>query len=89
MLDLFGDWTLVCAWGGLGTLRGGHSITGVASRADGLQKIKALDTYRKKRGYVPVSSFAGWAARMEQDTAPPSEKLLNSRDMSQTAFVLE
>ncbi len=32
--DLFNDWTLICAWGGYGTLRGHHSITGVASYAD-------------------------------------------------------
>jgi hypothetical protein len=43
-------------------------LTGVSSRADGLQKIEALGTHRKKRGYIAVSSFAGWAARMEQDT---------------------
>jgi predicted DNA-binding WGR domain protein len=89
VLDLFGDWTLVCAWGGLGTLRGGHSITGVSSRAAGLQKIEALGVHREKRGYVPVTSFAGWAALMEKSAYPPPEKLIQSRDIPATEFVLE
>jgi len=62
--DLFGDWSLVRAWGGLGTLRGGYKITGVACYEDGLSEIAALDAHRQKRGYVPVGSLACWIAQI-------------------------
>jgi len=62
--DLFGDWSLVCAWGGLGTPRGGYKVTGVTDYEDGLRKIDALDAHRQKRGYVPVASFAHWTAQI-------------------------
>jgi len=61
---LFGDWSLVCAWGGLGTPRGGYKITGVADYEDGLRKIEVLDVHRQRRGYVPVASLAHWGARI-------------------------
>jgi len=62
--DLFGDWSLVRAWGGLGTLRGGYKITGVACYEDGLSEIEALDAHRQKRGYIPVESLAYWIAQI-------------------------
>jgi len=62
--DLFGDWSLVRAWGGLGTPRGGCKITGVACYEDGLREIEALDAHRQKRGYVPVESLAYWTAQI-------------------------
>ncbi len=92
VLDLLGDWTLVCAWGGYGTPYGNHSITGVTSYADGLRKIDALGAHRKKRGYIPVSSFGGWAsqiAAMKKKAYSPSEKLVQSSDIPETAFFLE
>ena len=82
VVDLFGDWTLVCAWGGLGTNRGNHSITGVLSHEDGLQKIEALDTYRQKRGYLPVETFANWrsqAAEARRNTPPPITQQITNR----------
>lgn len=91
VLDLFGDWTLVCAWGGYGTLRGNHTITGVASYEEGLRKIEALGVYREKRGYIAVPSFAGWAsqiAAMEGKTYSPAKKLVQSSDTPATEFVL-
>lgn len=66
VVDMFGDWTLVRAWGGLGTPRGNHRISGVSSYADGLRKIDELDAYRQRRGYVPVFSFGNWAAQIAE-----------------------
>jgi predicted DNA-binding WGR domain protein len=60
---LFGDWSLVCAWGGLGTPRGGYKITGVADYKDGLRKIEVLDVHRQRRGYVPYASAWRLAGR--------------------------
>ncbi len=56
-LDLFGDWTLVCCWGGLGSRRGGYSVKGVRSYADGLDQIDELKQRRRQRGYVAVPAF--------------------------------
>ena len=92
VLDLLGDWTLVCAWGGYGTLRGNHAISGVTSYADGLQKIEALGTHREKRGYIAVPSFAGWASRIaaiEGETYSPPQKLVQGSEFPATEFVLE
>ncbi len=92
VLDLLGDWTLVCAWGGYGTPYGNHSITGVTSYADGLRKIEALGTHREKRGYIAVPSFADWAsqiAAMEKGAYSAPEKLIQSSDTPATVFVLE
>ena len=92
VLDLFGEWTLVCAWGGYGTLRGNHTITGVASYADGLRKIEVLGTRREKRGYIAVPSFAGWASRIataEGETYSPRQKLVQSSDIQAAEFALE
>ena len=85
VLDPFGDWTLVCAWGGLGTLRGNQSITGVSSRTDGLRKIEALGGRREKRGYISVTSFAGWADRIGEVFT----QCQKSRHIAQTELVLE
>jgi predicted DNA-binding WGR domain protein len=53
--DLFGDWTLVRAWGGLGTARGRTQVTGVASKEAGLRQVAALDRRRQQRGYRSVT----------------------------------
>ena len=58
VLDLFGEWSLVWAWGGLGSKRGRLRSTGISSYEEGIQKIEALDVQRKKRGYTPVSPDA-------------------------------
>ncbi|MEA3275339.1 MAG: WGR domain-containing protein [Pseudomonadota bacterium] len=56
--DLFGEWILVCSWGGLGTARGGYSSTGVASHEEGLRRLEALHSLRRQHGYLPVDSLA-------------------------------
>lgn len=66
VLDLFGDWTLVSVWGGLGTRRGNYRLTGGLSCADGLRRIRELDSYRQKRGYIRVSTFGNWTAQIGQ-----------------------
>jgi len=60
VVDLFGDWTLVYAWGGLGAKRGSRRIKGMASKEEGLRQVAELDTYRRKRGYLPVETFSNW-----------------------------
>ncbi len=89
VLDLFGDWTLVKTWGGLGTRRGSYSITGVSSYKDGLLKIDVLVDNREKRGYVPVDSFTGWMSRVENKPDLPPEKLVQRKNIPETEFVLE
>lgn len=54
--DLFGEWTLVWAWGGTETTRGRQRITGVASYKEGLRRVTDMDIRRRKRGYVPVGT---------------------------------
>jgi hypothetical protein len=65
-LDLFGDWTLVCVWGGLGTRRGNYRLTGGLSYTEGLRRISELEAYRQKRGYIRVSTFGNWTAQIAQ-----------------------
>ena len=64
VVDLFGDWTLMYAWGGLGTKRGSQRIKGMASREEGLRQIADMDAHRKKRGYIPVETFANWRSQV-------------------------
>lgn len=49
--DLFGEWTLIMAWGGLGSRRGGMRSTRVPSYAAGLERIGEIDKRRKRHGY--------------------------------------
>jgi hypothetical protein len=49
--DLFGEWTLVWAWGGLGSDRGRMLSTKVRSYDAGLERIREIDELRKRRGY--------------------------------------
>jgi predicted DNA-binding WGR domain protein len=51
VLDLFGDWSLVWAWGGLGSNRGRVRMTSVPSREAGLERIREIDERRRRRGY--------------------------------------
>ena len=44
--DLFGDWTLILVWGGLGSRRGQVRVVYVTSQAAGLERITAI---RKRR----------------------------------------
>ena len=54
--DLFGEWTLIRVWGGLGSRRGGMRSTGVASYADGLAQLEAIGKRRHQRGYRRVAA---------------------------------
>ena len=54
--DLLGEWTVVTAWGGLGSHRGGMRSTGVASYADGLAQLEAIGKRRHQRGYRRVAA---------------------------------
>jgi hypothetical protein len=70
--DLFGEWTLVCSWGGLGTALGGFSSTGVASLENGLLKLEAVGKLRRQHGYLPADSLAGRPIPTRAETPPPS-----------------
>lgn len=54
--DLFGDWTVVRAWGGLNSQRGNMEILYAPSEAEGIKKIEALVLEREKRGYSLMHS---------------------------------
>jgi predicted DNA-binding WGR domain protein len=70
--DLFGDWVLIKVWGSLGASLGGQRITVVANHETGIEAIRALDTRRKKRGYVSVETFANWRSQVaERSKEPP------------------
>ena len=64
VMDLFGDWTLVYCWGGLGSRRSGYRLEGVSSYAEGLGRIDALNRRRRQRGYVAVGSFKDWVQQI-------------------------
>jgi hypothetical protein len=66
--DLFGEWTLVCVWGALGTAHGSYSSTGVTSHKEGLHRLDAIDRLRRQHGYLPVDALA------DLPTPPKREK---------------
>jgi hypothetical protein len=49
--DLFGDWTLIKVWGGIGSNRGRMHSTGVASYESGVEQIDEIARRRVQRGY--------------------------------------
>lgn len=49
--DLFGDWTLLTVWGGIGSNRGQMHSTGVPSYEDGMEQIRKIAERRVQRGY--------------------------------------
>ena len=49
--DLFGDWTLIKVWRGIGSNRGRMHSTGVASYASGIELVEEIIKKRKTRGY--------------------------------------
>lgn len=62
--DLFGEWTLIRVWGGLGSHRGGMKSTGVASYADGW----------RRSGRSPSAGSSGViSAPTTERAAPPIE----------------
>jgi hypothetical protein len=52
--DLFEEWVLITAWGGLHSHRGNMRSTVLASYEDGIERIAALDKRRRQRGYRRV-----------------------------------
>ena len=54
--DLFGDWTLIKVWGGIGSNRDGFASSGVPSRNAGLEAIERISQRRSRRGYPRVAS---------------------------------
>ncbi|WP_317623703.1 WGR domain-containing protein [Allochromatium vinosum] len=49
--DLFGDWTLLQCWGGIGSQLGGQRIVLVESHEAGLKQIAAIGKRRLQHGY--------------------------------------
>jgi hypothetical protein len=52
--DLFGDWTLITAWGGIGSNRGRMHSTGVASYEAGIEQVDEIARRRARRGYTSI-----------------------------------
>ena len=52
--DLFGDWTVIQSWGGVGSKRGRVRIVWVPSHDAGVERLAAIGQRREKRGYTPV-----------------------------------
>ena len=50
--DLFGDWTLIRVWGGIGSNRGRMHSTGVASYEAGIELVDDITRRRSQRGYT-------------------------------------
>ena len=53
--DLFGDWTLIKVWGGIGSNRRRMHSTGVASYESGVEQIDEIARRRSQRGYTCTS----------------------------------
>jgi hypothetical protein len=54
--DLFGDWTLIKVWGGIGSNRGRMHSTGVASYEAGVELVDEIARRRSQRGYTRASA---------------------------------
>jgi hypothetical protein len=55
--DLFGDWTLIKVWGGIGSNRGRMHSTGVASYEAGIELVGEIARRRSQRGYTCAPSM--------------------------------
>ena len=53
--DLFGAWTLITAWGGLGSRRGQARSTVVPSYDEVLARIEKIAKRRRQHGYRCIS----------------------------------
>jgi len=53
--DLFGDWTLIKVWGGIGSHRGRMHSSGVASYEAGVELVDEIARRRAQRGYASVT----------------------------------
>jgi hypothetical protein len=54
--DLLGDWSVITAWGGLGSHRGRACKTWVPTYEDGLKRLREIEKRRRQRGYVVVEA---------------------------------
>lgn len=52
--DLFGDWTLIKVWGGIGSNRGRMHSTGVTSYKAGVELVDEIARRRARHGYASV-----------------------------------
>jgi hypothetical protein len=52
--DLFGDWTLIKVWGGIGSNHGRLQSSGVASYEAGIEQVDEIARRRAQRGYQPL-----------------------------------
>jgi hypothetical protein len=57
--DLFGAWIVITAWGGMESHRGQVRSAVVASRDAGLECLKRIERYRRKRGYIRSPDLFG------------------------------
>jgi hypothetical protein len=74
--DLFGDWTLIKVWGGIGSKRGRMHSTGVASYAAGIELVDEIARRRSQRGYTctsPTGRFSPGVLPERADSIDPFE----------------
>jgi hypothetical protein len=69
--DLFGDWTLIKVWGGIGSNRGRMHSTGVVSYKAGIELVDEIARRRARRGYdnIPSPSCGIWPAPNRRSNA--------------------
>ena len=53
--DLFGEWTLIKVWGGIGSNRNRMHSTGVAPYEAGIELVDEIARRRSQRGYTCTS----------------------------------
>jgi hypothetical protein len=54
--DLLGGWSVVTAWGGLGSRRGQMRTAWVATREQGMARLAAIEKRRRQRGYHSIET---------------------------------
>jgi predicted DNA-binding WGR domain protein len=54
--NLFGDWEIVCRWGGIGANSGNSKVYPANSRDVALELFQTIHKRRLKRQYCPVNS---------------------------------
>lgn len=50
--NLFGQWELLCVWGGIGSPRGGHQCRPVHDQVKGAELLRSVALRRERRGYA-------------------------------------
>ena len=61
-VDLLGDWSVITAWGGLGSHWRRVRKTWVPTYQDGLKRLREIEKRRRQRGYVVVDGRDGCSA---------------------------